>query len=210
MGWCASNEEEEHSFHIPDSSMKNNRKFQKLKKGKGLKKLSGFITLEGEIREYASKIVLKMENQLGKYELPSNTNKSNSPHQSDSTDLTKKGSPNVKLHPMKMLDDNWVYEGEWRGDNKHGFGTHIWADGSMYVGQWKKNKPHGKGRLIHADGEMYEGDWVKDEAHGKGTYIHLDGTKYEGEWVLDKQEGYGVESYPDGSKYSGMFAQGKK
>jgi hypothetical protein len=34
--------------------------------------------------------------------------------------------------------DQDVYEGEWRGDMRHGWGRLRWADGGMYQGSWVK------------------------------------------------------------------------
>ena len=50
-----------------------------------------------------------------------------------------------------------VYDGEWKGDCREGYGVQIWPDGARYEGNWKDNKANGKGKFIHVDGDIYEG-----------------------------------------------------
>ena len=50
-----------------------------------------------------------------------------------------------------------VYEGEWLGELKHGFGVQKWPDGATYEGQWAEGKASGEGKFVHADGDVYEG-----------------------------------------------------
>ncbi len=72
------------------------------------------------------------------------------------------------------------------GDNRHGKGIMLWADGSVYEGIWRRNQANGKGRLVHIDGDIYDGDWLDDKAHGKGRYIHADGAVFDGDWKDDQ------------------------
>ena len=53
--------------------------------------------------------------------------------------------------------------GQWKGEQRHGFGIQIWPDGAKYEGQWRNNKAHGKGRFYHVEGDVYDGDWVEDK-----------------------------------------------
>ena len=50
-----------------------------------------------------------------------------------------------------------VYEGEWLGNFRYGFGCMIWPDGAKYIGNWSFNKANGKGQFIHAEGDVYDG-----------------------------------------------------
>lgn len=52
-----------------------------------------------------------------------------------------------------------VYEGEWCGPFRDGFGTQIWTDGAFYTGEWRDNKACGIGKFTHTDGEVYHGSF---------------------------------------------------
>mmetsp|Transcript_125001 Transcript_125001/g.216042 ORF Transcript_125001/g.216042 Transcript_125001/m.216042 type:complete len:223 (-) Transcript_125001:11-679(-) len=103
-----------------------------------------------------------------------------------------------------------VYNGQWRGGKRSGFGVQKWPDGAIYEGEWEENKAEGCGRFAHSDGDSYIGQWRSNVAHGQGVYYHRDLTTYEGEWCNDLQEGYGVESWGEGSRYEGLFKAGQK
>lgn len=90
-----------------------------------------------------------------------------------------------------FISAKYVYEGQWKNNERNGRGKQLWKDGSVYEGYWKDNLAHGYGRLIHTDGDVYVGEWAHDKANGKGTYISQCGAKYVGEWVEDKQNGKG-------------------
>ena len=36
--------------------------------------------------------------------------------------------------------DGKVYEGEYKDDKKHGYGTFFWGDGRKYTGYWADGK----------------------------------------------------------------------
>jgi len=103
-----------------------------------------------------------------------------------------------------------VYEGEWRGNARHGFGSQRWPEGAKYEGEWSMNVASGLGRFQHHDGDLYCGQWHSNMAHGYGVYVHRDGTTYAGQFVEDLQHGIGMESWPDGSNFLGQFVEGKK
>lgn len=61
-------------------------------------------------------------------------------------------------------------------NQRHGYGTMKYDDGSMYEGIWNKNKKgDGMGTLLYASGPRYVGSWRKDEMCGSGTYYYPDG-----------------------------------
>ena len=37
-------------------------------------------------------------------------------------------------------NDGRVYEGDYLGDRKYGFGKFQWSDGRQYIGYWKDGK----------------------------------------------------------------------
>lgn len=62
----------------------------------------------------------------------------------------------VKRDPVNLATGA-VYNGEWRGQFREGYGIQTWPDGSKYEGYWLNDKANGQGRLYHADGDVYEG-----------------------------------------------------
>ncbi len=122
--------------------------------------------------------------------------------------------------------DGSKYDGEWKGNKRHGYGVWFRPDGMRYEGYWQDDKPNGQGTLTYPDGRMCNGDWkdgkfVKealkegvDKAHinsvrEKKTYVFKDGTKYDGEWKDHKRHGYGVWIRSDGMKYEGEWEEDK-
>lgn len=103
-----------------------------------------------------------------------------------------------------------VYDGEWLGNERDGFGVQTWQDGASYEGEWVRNAAIGKGRFRHSDGDVYIGEWMQNIAHGAGIYRRRDGTTYEGQFFDDLQHGHGLESWPDRSRFTGQFVQGQK
>lgn len=63
-----------------------------------------------------------------------------------------------KREPVKFKN-GVIYDGEWKGNVREGFGVQIWPDGAKYEGQWFNNKAEGKGKFTHVDGDIYDGDW---------------------------------------------------
>ena len=49
---------------------------------------------------------------------------------------------------------NEKYEGEWRRDERNGFGTHIWHDGTKYTGEFRTNELEGAGVYMWPDGRV--------------------------------------------------------
>jgi len=46
-----------------------------------------------------------------------------------------------------------IYDGEWFGGFRHGYGTMKWNDGSTYRGQWSFGKASGKGVFSFPNGD---------------------------------------------------------
>jgi hypothetical protein len=121
-----------------------------------------------------------------------------------------------------------MYDGEWKNDLYHGFGTQTIKNGQVkYVGEFKEGKRHGHGTLENG-GHKYTGAFVNDEFHGKGRYenpdkgrimegdfehnefirgkMYLeDGSVYEGEHNQGLMHGAGSITYPNGNVYVGTF-----
>ncbi len=122
------------------------------------------------------------------------------------------------------------YDGERKGNLKHGEGTATYFDGSTYVGGYKKNYRHGQGTYTDADGFTLVGKWKK-ETLWDGTEYDKDGNAiatyskgfkngegkikhglptYDGELKRGKLHGQGTLTYSDGTKYVGEFRKGKQ
>jgi hypothetical protein len=41
--------------------------------------------------------------------------------------------------PPHTFKSGAIYEGEWIGNMRDGFGIQTWADGAKYEGEWKDN-----------------------------------------------------------------------
>ncbi len=52
-----------------------------------------------------------------------------------------------------------VYDGEWEGNKRNGYGVLVRPDGMKYEGEWKDDKPHGKGKITQTDGRIKAGEW---------------------------------------------------
>lgn len=44
-------------------------------------------------------------------------------------------------------------------------------EGSFYIGEWKEDEKDGYGRLVLETGNVYDGEWVDSVAHGKGNNL---------------------------------------
>ncbi len=54
-----------------------------------------------------------------------------------------------------------------------------YASGNRYEGEWKGQKKHGKGTYYYVNGDKYIGDWVDDHETGQGVFTWPDGDRYE-------------------------------
>lgn len=130
-----------------------------------------------------------------------------------------------------LISSNFMYEGHWNNNQRHGLGRRIIANGDVYEGSWVNDKRHGFGVLWSNSGEGYIGDWEDDECHGRGTeintrvvyegdfvngvksgkgkFIYKDGSYYEGEVNYNGPHGYGFLVCPDGRGYVGQWKKGE-
>ena len=126
------------------------------------------------------------------------------------------------------------YDGEWRGESRHGRGTFVAVGNMKYIGQWQDDQRHGRGKCEFRDGSSYDGEWHKDVFHGVGswttpTYTYtgefVDGLKhgqgttvfigenageYRGEYVKGLEHGQGKRLYADGDVYRGEWRRGQR
>ena len=104
-----------------------------------------------------------------------------------------------------------IYEGEWLGGFRHGYGTMTWEDGIIYEGEWNYGYAEGKGQLTYPNGQYLKGNFMYNKLNGYGEIHHLEnGYEYWGNWENDQQMGQGKEEWKDGSTYEGNYEFGKK
>jgi hypothetical protein len=93
-----------------------------------------------------------------------------------------------------------VYEGEWRDDKYHNFGTlyNMAPEGARDIdhrdlsdieGQWLRYEgdfslgiKHNFGMYYFCNDERFSGNFTNDQIHGYGTYFKRDGTILNGYW----------------------------
>lgn len=50
-----------------------------------------------------------------------------------------------------------TYKGEYKEDERDGYGEMKWTDGSLYQGEWTRGIQHGYGKMIFPNGIVKEG-----------------------------------------------------
>ena len=67
----------------------------------------------------------------------------------------------------------------------------------MCVGEWKTDEKHGYGIYYYPNGDFYEGQWRKGIKEGLGCYFFKEtGAKYLGMWKNGKMNGQGQQITP--------------
>ena len=112
------------------------------------------------------------------------------------------------INPSK----GYEYEGGWKNGHFHGEGTFIinTSQGQeIYEGEYRNNEKHGYGKWTFPDGAIYAGKHRDGMKHGEGEFIHADGTKVTGEWAYgeyiieqETQTSFSSSNTTDGSTSS--------
>jgi len=113
-------------------------------------------------------------------------------------------------HRLEKLADGSVFEGQFRGRDRHGWGKFTWSTGGSYSGQFDGNDMHGEGTYQWSDGSSYSGQWQRNNMGPKGVMEWTDGRKYEGQFRNGKKHGEGQLLWPDGRSYTGQWEGGKQ
>jgi len=91
----------------------------------------------------------------------------------DETSNSPSNSSNNPVTPAKT--SYVVYEGEMNGGHsiRDGKGVCLYNNNMIYEGEWKKNKEHGYGSLFNGDRSqtIYVGDWERGKMVSLSTYI---------------------------------------
>merc|ERR1712137_934812 len=73
-------------------------------------------------------------------------------------ELTKlplpQGNACLRFHKRHVFSTKSVYDGQWLGIHRHGFGVQTWPDGTTYMGEWREDRASGKGRFQYCDGHI--------------------------------------------------------
>ncbi|MCT4582361.1 MAG: glycosyltransferase family 39 protein [Flavobacteriales bacterium] len=102
------------------------------------------------------------------------------------------------------------YDGEWKGDKKHGKGKYKYWDGSSYEGEWKENIREGKGEYLWKSNNRFVGEWKNDLREGQGVLFLSNGNIIKTTWVKDKMEGKGeVFNVKTKERTFGLFKNNK-
>jgi hypothetical protein len=84
---------------------------------------------------------------------------------------------------FKYANEKGLYEGGVAAGRREGTGIFIDWDRSRYEGEWKGDKRHGYGRETFALGGSYEGGWKNDRFDGEGAIVYAgSGRKYTGQF----------------------------
>jgi hypothetical protein len=118
--------------------------------------------------------------------------------------VTKAKSPKKMTYPGEG-----VYEGDFDGIKRQGFGTFVDCLGGIYRGMWHEDKPEGFGKKIFHSGDRHEGYYKKGKRCGKGTYLWACGDKYVGDWEEGLMTNYGCFTWANGDQYIGEWRSGK-
>lgn len=114
----------------------------------------------------------------------------------------------------------------WERGQRHGQG--IWSDATgenKYTGEWKHDQKHGWGIMQYPSGGTFEGEWAYDKKNGFGTMYwtcHME--RYRGYWADNAPHGVGEHTYFGGlrptprapasvmrcNRYLGMMHAGKR
>ena len=94
----------------------------------------------------------------------------------DKIDGTYSGQGSAKL------DNNCVYEGEFRKGMPHGQGVFTWPNEVSYAGSFNNGIMDGRGSYNWPDGSVYDGEIKNGKRHGNGIFTCSSDQTYEGEW----------------------------
>ena len=100
-----------------------------------------------------------------------------------------------------------VYNGEWSGGLRHGYGvSDDIISGEKYMGMWMNDMKNGPGCVVTLDGVYYEGSFNHNKMTGKGLMLFEDETSYEGHFAdAGVFSGHGALTYDNGDRLEGSF-----
>lgn len=110
----------------------------------------------------------------------------------------------IILSPMQLLANECI-----EGNCVDGWGKMLLDEGFVYEGQWQNGKPNGKGTVKTPYWtEISSENWVDGQVQGVGVEVYLSGRKYSGQFKNNHYHGQGTDTYPDGKIIRGEFREG--
>lgn len=103
-------------------------------------------------------------------------------------------------------ENETVYEGEWKNNERHGKGVCTFKDGTKYDGEWQNDSQNGQGKCTWSNGDRYEGEWQNGNRTGYGEYFYSNGDIYKGNWENGMKQGQGTMSYVSGEQKVAQWA----
>ena len=82
---------------------------------------------------------------------------------------------NDKIENIIPLSTNSQYLGNLANNERDGFGTETWANGTYLVTIFMNNVANGYGKITLANEDMYKGEVVNGMANGYGIYTYYKG-----------------------------------
>ena len=103
-----------------------------------------------------------------------------------------------------------IYEGNFIGGLREGFGKYSYTNGDVYEGNFKENLKHGIGKMTYHEGiGTYHGYFESGKRHGEGVFIYKNGDVYSGWWKDGKKEGMGTYVLKESNmKMEGVWSNG--
>lgn len=107
---------------------------------------------------------------------------------------------------VKKGKKQYVYDGEFLENKRHGKAVMRWGDGREYRGQFHQNDIHGEGIMRWPDGRRYVGQYENNQKHGTGIFFFKeDGRQHEGNWRNGKRHGRGVYTNTNDQTIQGVW-----
>jgi hypothetical protein len=103
-----------------------------------------------------------------------------------------------QVHGIGLIKraDGDSYLGELKHHRGHGYGTFHWAhNGQTYTGQYKDDDRNGYGVDTWPDGEAHYGQYIDGKWEGYGLRKYPSGNEYDGQWENDNRSGMAVYKY---------------
>jgi hypothetical protein len=85
-------------------------------------------------------------------------------------------------------------------------GIYYLNNDSVYEGDFKDDKIEGVGKFKWSENKIYEGEWKDNCLHGFGVFIKT-GKTYIGYFENDKKKGFGIFCYPNNLILLGKFIE---
>ena len=106
---------------------------------------------------------------------------------------------NKKLHN--------TYKGELKNNLPEGYGVELnIGGGKIYEGNWKGGEKHGKGTINFGSGNNFVGEFKDNQKNGQGTFTWYNGAGSVGEWKDGKM--WNGTDYDKNGKVSRKYVNG--